>query len=250
MKKATRLTQVSQVVDLSPHLRRIILTGEALSDFSQEQIGAYVKVLLPSTNKTNLNFNKKEENVEIKRSYTIQNFNPDTKELSLDFVINCHDGPASNWAKAAKIGDKLKIAGPGPRKLTNLSASSYLFIGDLTSINAIVAYNKMIPTNAISYIFITVPTKQDIPKDNINMFAGSTSIHWIIDNGLDEYSNQLLEKLITLPKLPTDTQVFIGAEAHQVRITRNYLSDEHNLNNFAASAYWKKGVDADGRITS
>lgn len=154
----------------------------------------------------------------------------------------------SNWAKTAKIGDELKIAGPGPRKLTNLSASNYLFIGDLTSINAIAAYNNMIPPDALSYIFITVPTEKDIPTGNINTLTGF-NVHWIIDNALDEYSNQLLEQLAALPKLPTDTQVFIGAEGHQVRITKNYLSNEHNLNNFAASAYWKKGINADGRTS-
>ena len=44
--KNKRLTHVSQVIDLSPHLRRIVVTGDSLNDFPIDQEGSYVKVVI------------------------------------------------------------------------------------------------------------------------------------------------------------------------------------------------------------
>ncbi len=137
-KAQVRLTHVSNVIELSPHLRRISVTGESLQDFPSAMEGGYVKVVLQSAGDSEVKM----------RSYTIRAFNPQSNELSLDFVVNRHNGPATNWARQAKVGDSVGIAGPGPMKMTDYDHHSYLLVADLTSINAINGYMPRFKKNA------------------------------------------------------------------------------------------------------
>lgn len=82
------------------------------------------------------------------RSYTIRHVDEHTGALTLDFVINMHQGPATNWAKEARVGDEVGIAGPGPKKLDNYEHPHYILLGDLTSVNAIKSYVQHLPKNA------------------------------------------------------------------------------------------------------
>lgn len=227
-----RLTNVSEVIDLSPHLRRIIVTGDSLKEFPVGQEGTYVKVVLQQEG----------EDFLTKRSYTIRSFNPETTELALDFVVNRHDGPATNWAKAAKVGDKVGIAGPGPFKLNNFMHHSYLLVGDITSLNAINGYIPRFDKTAEVNVIIVVPTRADIIEMD---YDTSENTEWFVE---DETNITLEEQVLkTGQQMAKDTHAFLGLEASNIRSLRPVLQKEigfDRLNVFAVG-YYKKGVNAD-----
>jgi NADPH-dependent ferric siderophore reductase len=68
-KPTMRLTHVSKIIDLSPHLRRVVFSGDSLNDFPVGLEGSYVKVV----------FQQKDEKQFKMRSYAIRFFNPETK---------------------------------------------------------------------------------------------------------------------------------------------------------------------------
>lgn len=124
------------------------MSGADLADFPSSQDGALVKVLLPHPGEVLPNLDIKSENPAIKRSYTIREFDAINQKLVIDFVINCHQGPAIDWATQAQVGDYLGFAGPKVCKLTDFNADSYLLIGDMTSVNAVNGYAKFISTTS------------------------------------------------------------------------------------------------------
>ena len=225
-----RATQVTNIIDLSPHLRRIIVTGDALKGFPVGQEGVHVKVFLPTQGHPK------------KRSYTIRSFDPETLELAMDFVINRHQGPATNWAKNAKIGDPISIAGPGSMKITQFDHHSYLLIGDITSINAINGYVPRFNPQADIRVIISVPTRYDIIDLD---YEKSINTQWYIE---DEITESLEDKVQAVAQdMAKDTQVFMGLEARSIRSLRPILQKQLGFDrlNIFAVGYWKKGVDAD-----
>lgn len=237
LNRNVRLTQVCNIIDLTPHLRRIVITGEDLLSFPVGEEGAHVKVLFPAEgqHKPNLELNKA-----MMRSYTIEQYDSLTNELSLDFVVNCHHGLATNWALQAKIGDYIGIAGPGAKKMIDFTSNAFLLVGDLTSINAVNAFAKSTPTDAKVHALIQVPSASDITQlNNTFKMAEHVCVQWLIA-GEDNLSNTVLTLADELPK---NTKVFLGLEATEVRSVKSTLLEQLNIErlNIHSSAYWTIG---------
>ena len=233
MSRKVRLTRVTAIHNIATHLKRFVLSGPDL---------AHVKVLLPHPGEALPNLDIKGENPAIKRSYTIREFDASNKELVIDFVIDCHQGPATDWAAGAKVGDYLGIAGPGARKLTDFNAGSYLLIGDITSVNAVNGYAKFIQPQATIKALVTVPTRSDIiAMDGEEQLQ----ISWRIEDETPEVMAASVRDLAT--NMSSNSQVFIGLEASQLREVKSMLLSELAFNrlNIHATGYWKKGMDAD-----
>ena len=242
MKRKARLTQVAEVIELSPHLRRIIVAGESLSDFPVGHEGAHVKVIPPQEGEQKPNLDLEGAERPVMRSYTIRSFDAEHKRLALDFVVNRHEGPATNWALNAKEGDYVGIAGPGPIKLTNFEAASYLLVGDITSINAINGYVPRINEDAKVQVVIMVPTRDDAIALDI---ADMHSVHWLVEDEMDLSLVDMVRDVAS--DIPAETEVFLGLEARHIRSLRPVLQDELGIERCSIHAvgYWKEGVNAD-----
>jgi NADPH-dependent ferric siderophore reductase len=174
------------------------------------------------------------------RSYTIRHVDAQTGALTLDFVINMHQGPATDWAKIAKVGDELGIAGPGPKKLDNYEHSHYVLLGDLTSVNAIKGYAQHLPLTSKIDAFVHAPTEQDIID-----LETSRDINWLVTDNADELLLSALQNLHITAEPPI---VFMALEAGLVRKAKTLLTEQFNIprGNIVSSGYWKKGVDSEG----
>lgn len=235
MNKQVRKASVLSTEQITPHLQRIVVGSEDFKDFTSHYIGNYVKVLFPKNGE--VDFNLKTACI---RSYTIRHVDAKTGALTLDFVINMHQGPATDWAKIAKVGDELGIAGPGPKKLDNYGHSHYMLLGDLTSVNAIKGYVQQLPASAKIKAFVHAPTKQDIID-----LETSRDINWLITDNADETLLSALQNLHMTVEPPI---VFMALEAGLVRKVKTLLTEQFNIprDNIVASGYWKKGVNSEG----
>ena len=235
MSKQVRKANVLSTQQITPHLQRIIVGSDDFKDLTSEYIGNYVKVLFPKNGKVDFNLK-----TACMRSYTIRHVDAQTGALTLDFVINMHQGPATNWAKIAKVGDALGIAGPGPKKLDNYTHPHYILLGDLTSVNAIKGYVQQLPEAAKIDAFVHAPTDQDIIDLETNR-----DINWLITNNADTAMLSALKNLHITEQPPI---VFMALEAGLVRTVKTLLTEQLNIprGNIVSSGYWKKGVDSEG----
>ncbi len=234
-----RMTQVLSVHDLSPHMRRIVLTGESLADFPQNKESAHVKAIFPDVNSEHkkpklglyLGFKK------WMRSYTIRAFNKERLALTIDFAVNDHEGLASNWALQAKVGDYLGIAGPGEVKHNNLQAPKHLFFGDITALPAIAATLEKLPSNTLGHAYIQVPDERDIQA---LVTPKGVQLHWLVtDNKL---TDKFLTGLESHGQHLADTAIFMAAEASIIKQLKAHLNDycQYDKAMLYASAYWNK----------
>ncbi|WP_017444983.1 siderophore-interacting protein [Gayadomonas joobiniege] len=227
----------------SPHIQRITISADAFANWPADTEGRYFKLFITHQGKKPNLFSPK-------RSYTVHSFDAVNKTLVFDAVVNRHNGPATQLIGQLQGGETLYIAGPGKKKLDNFSAEHYLFIGDITSINAIRAYLNLLPANTPAQVYLMVPTEADAmayQNDALQAHNNHQIIHWIINPQQTECNQILLQSLAQIPQLPQKTKAFIATEAGCLRLVKNYLQQDVNLSrrNLYASAYWKLGTNAD-----
>jgi NADPH-dependent ferric siderophore reductase len=234
-----RMTTVTSVIDLSPHMKRIIVTGDDLNDFPEDKKSAHVKAIFPNPEsaskmpKLGLYFGFKKW----MRSYTIREFNKQHLELTLDFAVNDHQGLATNWALLAKPSDQLGIAGPGEVKHTDVNADKHLFFGDFTALPAIAAIIEELPENAVGKAWIQVPEALDVQTFNTPI---NLEINWLITE--NKLTNEFLDALQLQPKKLDNCAIFIAAEASVVRELKDHLNQDcsYDKSKLYASAYWNQ----------
>ncbi|WP_404343250.1 siderophore-interacting protein [Pseudoalteromonas mariniglutinosa] len=246
MARKVRRATVLSATQITPHLKRITVGSAEFADFPVDQKGAYVKVLLPHPGQSAVEIDLNAAQPATMRSYTIRSIDPVSRAITLDFVINHHQGIATHWAKHAKPGDQLAIAGPGPRKLTDFRQSHYLLLGDLTSVNAINAYLSYLPAAAHVDVLIHVSDQDDIIALEKAESHTKQRINWLVTSTPDtDVVDRVTELLAQYSKAPL---VFMALEAGLVRSLKHVMTNEFAIprQQIISSGYWKKGVDADG----
>lgn len=234
--KKMRMTQIADIKDLGPHMRRIVLQGDDLNDFPVEQEGAHFKAIFPRPGKIKPKLGMDIGFKNWMRSYTVRAFNDQTKELTVDFAVNDHEGLATNWAKNAELGDYLGIAGPGDTKYTNYQADWHLIIADLTALPAAAAILEKLPTGAVGTALLQVPTQND--KQHITVPEG-IEVQWIINAKVNK--NALLESLENVLWREGSPAIFLAGESKQVNTIKKQLKTKPGYisANVYASGYWK-----------
>lgn len=148
---------VSRVVDVTPRMRRVTLTGPQLQEFTNSGFDLpefvstgfddHVKLVfadvgpiaeaLPIQRAHSIDWT--DSGVTLTRDYTPRRFDAALGELELDFVRH-GDGPAATWAEAAAVGDSLHILGPKSSLVLPSDVEWMLLAGDETALPAIGRY--------------------------------------------------------------------------------------------------------------
>ena len=126
-------TRVNAVRAISPGFVRLTFTGPQLAVFAPKGTDQRIKVLVPSRHGYPSVFDPEEEPVHeprwrarwhrlpaaqrpAMRSYTACATRPGAQELDLDFFVHDTPGPASSWASAARVGERVLLSGPDIRR--------------------------------------------------------------------------------------------------------------------------------------
>lgn len=227
-----RNLSVMEVIDITPHLRRIRFCGEDLHDFPEDQESSYVKLLLEHQGEL------------VRRPYTVRKFDFINKILDIDFVLHGDAGPASAWAAAAKVGDCIPVGGPGSRKLVDFSADWFLLAGDMTALPAISVNLEKLPPEARGYAAIEVVDAADVQP--LSCPAG-VEVHWVINPEPRADHFPLLNKVREFELLPGRPFMWVAGEFHTSREIRRYLKFERQVSkqDLYASSYWHIGLSED-----
>lgn len=229
---APRLLTVLAKRQLSPHLLRITLGGEAMADFPKDQASAYVKLIWPSATDPRA----------VVRTYTIRAQRE--TELDIDFVLHHDQGPASLWAQQVCVGETILVGGPGGKKLIHLAADYFVLAGDMTALPALCVNLETLPANAQGHCFIEVLSAEDIQP---LIHPKGIQLHWLV-NAEPGLNSTLLKDALASIAYPSSTiSLWAACEFSSMRAIRAWARDKLDVRSphVYISSYWKLGASED-----
>ena len=246
-----RMLHMCRSQDLTPHLRRIVLSGPALQGFPANSAGEHIKLLLPQAHQRvpvlpSLGPDgpiwPAAHERPISRTYTVAAFDANAGpygELAVDFVLHGENGPASRWALHAQVGDAIGIAGPAapPRFLPQ--ADYFLLIGDASAFAMIAACLAELPTNARGMVLLEVANSSHMcPMPH----PPGIKLQWLMRHTTAPSNSRLLLAAVqSMPWPRGEVSVTLAGESHQVVALRKFLMQQRGLGKHAMYAvpYWK-----------
>lgn len=228
-----RHVEVRRTETLSPRLRRIVFGGDDLADFVTAAPDDHVKLFFPVPG---------EPGRTVKRDYTPRRFDPQARELAIEFVLH-GDGPAAAWAAAARPGDALNLGGPRGSYLEDERLDAHLLVGDETALPSIARRLEEMRPGARALVLIEVA---DAAEERHLPSAASTTVVWVHGR------TSLADALAARPLPPGDLHAWLAGETDTIRALRAHLVEVRGIphDRIRAAGYWRRGVsDSHERIS-
>ena len=237
-----RLLQVTRVTSVTPHLKRVTLTGDDLDDFVSASFDDHVKVFFPLPGQTRPALGEGEEKP-IARDFTPRRYDAVGNTLEIDFAI--HDaGPATRWAAQAKSGDELALGGPRGSFIIPVNYDWHLLVGDETALPAISRRLAELPPKTRAVVVGEVEGAAD--ELSFATQANATVI-WAHRNGAAAGASDAMAKALTTLKMPAgDYYAWVACESLTAKALRRQLIADHGANPkwMRAAGYWRRGTAA------
>lgn len=239
--------EVIETQHLTSSLVRVVFGGDGLADYvDTEHADRYVNALfIPDGAPYAAPFDPdavRELPAEHRprgRRYTIRGWDPDTRRLTIDFVVHGDIGFAGRWATRARPGDLLQIVGPHGGYVPDPDADWYLMVGDESAMPAIaVALERVVPGKHVVAVLVVDGPQGELPLD----CPGDLDVHWVHRTGADDVDR--LVRAVAEVVFPSErVDVFVHGEAHEVRAVRQHLIRSRGIAREGASIspYWRRG---------
>ncbi|MDB6048897.1 MAG: yqjH [Pseudomonas sp.] len=233
-----RKLEVIRVIDVTPRMRRVTLSGPQLEGFVSLGTDDHVKLIFAQT---------PEEQALLEtfvpgaladgprpamRDYTPRRYDPKTGELDIDFVLH-GEGPAATWAEQATAGQYLHIAGPRGSMIVPDIFDSYLLIGDETALPAIARRVESLPANRAALVVVEI---EDSAEQQTFNSPAQVDVIWIVR------SEQNLVDVVRKLEMPEgELYAWVATEAGLSRKVRRVLLNEFGLSEqqVKTSGYWR-----------
>ncbi len=221
------LLRVVGAHDVTPHMRRVQLTGDGLDEFTPRPAQELVLHLPQRGGEA------------ARRHYTIRRFDPIVRLIDIDFVLHDHDTPGVRWAKAAKPGDSLVANGPRGRIAIAPDAAWHLLTGDETALPAILALAEALPAGAKAFIFLEIGRPDD--KQKLTTSA-TVTLEWLLRGGAPGPSTITADAVAAFPLPPGKGHAYLLGETSNVRAQRHALIARGMAREqIYAEGYWRPG---------
>jgi NADPH-dependent ferric siderophore reductase len=217
---------VASVEDVTPHLRRIQLTGPSLEGFEyfpgQDLALAVVR----------------EDGSVVRRRYTIRRFDPQRRLIDLDFVMH-GDGPGIRWARSARRGLAVEAIGPRGKIGLNPVAKSHLFAGDATAVPGSLAMIEALPAGvpAVAFLMVGDPAERQSFAFDDTM----KTVDWRYESAVGA-GDGILAAVSAFAISPDGWHAYLAGEVALVKElkavlhARGWAADQ-----VSAKAYWNRG---------
>jgi NADPH-dependent ferric siderophore reductase len=144
-----RTLRIARHERLTPNMIRIVAEGPELAGFVSGAPDDHVKVFVEG-----------EPGERIMRDYTPRHHDADAGTLTIDFFDH-EGGPVSDWARAAKVGDAIRIGGPRGSQVIEGPIVHWLLVGDETALPAIGRRVEELPAGVRATVIGAVPDAAD-----------------------------------------------------------------------------------------
>ena len=249
---------VTRIADVTPHMRRIKLSGSNL-DQRYATHGQHIKLLLPPEGvlkpewpvpgKDHLPVWPAEDRRPTMRTFTVRHADLDAGTIDVDFVLHGDDGVGSRWAMRAQPGDLVGVRGPIGPPLPKVDW--YLFVGDETALPGIARMLEALPATAKGVAIIEVSGESE--QQPIRCKA-DIALRWLHRNGAQAGTTSLLvdaTRAVEMPPPGTSIYATAGVEYNAFKAIRRYWREELQLDKKSVLpvAYWRRGR-AEGEVAA
>lgn len=164
--------------------------------------------------------------------------------MDIDFVDHGDAGPASAFARRCEPGDFLGFAGPGPVKLKEYAADTYIVAADMSAIPVAAATLEAMPRDAKGVAYLEITTEAD--KQDVDAPEG-IDMHWLVHSDLHKPVTQSVGHITALPELTGRVQTCIAWESSMIKALRAEIVNTRGIPKADAyiSGYWKIGLVED-----
>jgi NADPH-dependent ferric siderophore reductase len=182
--------RVSGVHQLSPTLRRLTLTGEALTTYSRFGPDEYFGLLIPPAGEavrliTSDAADPRAAVAELPaaarphlRWYSVRDHRPQVGELDVDMVTHGDNGRASHWAENVRVGDEAGFVESGYLYAPPVEVTTQLFVADETALPALGALLESGKVGTAAHAFVEVPHADDIQD-----LDTAATLTWVVRQG-------------------------------------------------------------------
>ncbi|MFJ2499383.1 siderophore-interacting protein [Streptomyces sp. NPDC087539] len=243
-----RETEVVRVTTVGAGLLRVTLGGAGTEGFQAHSPDEHVKLIFPDPDGT---LRLPEPNgallswprpALVSREYTVRRYDQAAGEIDID--IAAHDGGlASDWARAARPGDVMHLAGPPGGLIVPHAYDRYLLAGDITALPAIARRLEELPRSAKGWAFVEVV---DAAQEIELSAPEGVEVRWLHRGDLPAGTGDALERAVTAVTVPEGERVYVwvAGEAGQIKPLRRWARDELRLDraDHDITGYWKRGV--------
>ncbi|MEV5875980.1 siderophore-interacting protein [Streptomyces sp. NPDC052101] len=249
--RQTRTAQVVRTERLTPHMQRVVLGGEGLTDFAADTCtDHYVKLLFGPAGMTypepfdleRIRAEFPREQWPVTRTYTVRAWDPGHRELTLDFVVHGDEGLAGPWATRVQPGETVRFMGPGGAYAPDPAADWHLLAGDESALPAIARSLEALPAGARAHAFVEVSGPEEEQK-----IDSDVEVVWL-HRGDRPVGEALVEAVRALRFPEGRVHAFVHGEAACVKELRRLLRVELDLprEDLSISGYWRLGHNEDG----
>jgi NADPH-dependent ferric siderophore reductase len=178
------------------------------------------------------------------RTYTIRNIRTNVGEIDVDFVDHGDVGPASAWARRCVPGDIAGFAGPGPIKLKEFFADTYIVAADMSALPVAAATLEAMPRDAKGLALLEITTPDD--RQDINAPDG-VDVQWLIHANPHTPASQSIDQIAEMPPFNGEIQTCIAGESRMIKTLREEIVNRRGVPkaNAYISGYWKIGLIED-----
>lgn len=254
---SVRELQVLRVVDVSPGMRRVTLTGPQLGAFTSDNGFAQpplrsegfdddIRLILPYPGEDTPvlpvqldgTFSLPKDRRPIWRSYTIRRWDPVAAELDIDFVKH-GAGMATTWAYRTKPGDTIHITGPAAMRQPPAGIDWLLIAGDETALPAIARWLDEMPSDTRAQVFVEIAE----PAHQIDLRAHpNVQVTWLHRNGATAGTTDLLSDAVeNVQWWDGSVYAWIAGEASVTKKIRRHLVEKRGVSKeyIEFTGYWR-----------
>ncbi|NEC90608.1 siderophore-interacting protein [Streptomyces sp. SID12501] len=243
--------QVVRTERLTPHMQRVVLGGDGLAEFSAgTRTDHYVKLQFPAEGVTypqpfDMQRVREEfprEQWPVSRTYTVRAWDPELRELTLDFVLHGDEGLAGPWAMRVQPGETVVFGGPGGAYAPDPDADWHLLAGDESALPAIACALEALPDGSRAYAFVEIAGPEEEQK-----IDSDVEVRWL-HRGERTPGEALVEAVRAMEFPAGRVHAFVHGEAAFVKELRRLLRVEREIprEDLSISGYWRLGHNEDG----
>jgi len=219
-----RDVEVVRVEPMGPHFVSVTFHAESLAGFRSDSFDDHVKFMVDGGATGEM----------ARRDYTPRRFDPARRELTIEFALH-GDGPAANWARHAKVGQRAVVGGPRGSMIIPTDYDWHLLVGDDSALPAI--SRRLEELQAGSRAIVIAQAADAAGRREFDSTA-AVQVQWVEDG---EAMVQALRQLA----LPAgEGYAWCAGEAAVMARLRDVLLAEkqHPKEAMKVAVYWKPGA--------
>ncbi len=175
------------------------------------------------------------------RPFTIRGFDGASGTLDVDFVLHDHPGVATQWARRAEPGMRLRMFGPRGAEPLPDGCHDLVFAGDITALPAMQVLVSRLPESARATVIASVPTLSDVTGFDSQ---ATLRVEWLTE----EHGSRRTLAAAVRDVAPQGVDFWwVACEMREALEVRRYLRHDLGLGHeqVHATPYWKAGTSED-----